>query len=372
MRRETTTVMTIVIALVTLGVLMVYSASAVNAEFSTLLKKQLIALFIGSAAMLVASRFDYHHFAKPRFFCAVVGFAVLSLVLVLLPGVGREVDGGRRWILIPVINFNYQPSEFAKFAVIVAIAHTLTTYRERVTTFLWGFLLPLSIACLFAVLVLAERDLGVPVIMMGVAYIMMSTAGTRWRYLMLSAAPAAGLLWLLVLWAPHRMIRLLAFLDPWNHRDKAGWQLIQSFSAFARGSLTGLGAGASEQKLGYLPAAHTDFIFAVVGEEFGLVGTLTVVSLFAILLVAAVRIAMNAQDLFGALLAVGITGLITMQAVFIMAVTTGLLPTKGLPLPFISYGGTSLIVFLGLIGVLVNVGVQAQDGSRERRLIPAV
>lgn len=368
MKKETTSVIVLTLALMLIGILMVYSTSALNANVGWLLPRHLVYAAAGLCALFVGSRFDYHHFRDPLIFRILVltTLAFLALVLVL----GAEVDGGRRWIRIGPGQF--QPSELAKFTLIVLLAVKLTQNREHVHEFWRGFVPPICMAGVFAGLVLAERDLGVPVVMMAVSYIMLCIAGVRWRYLMISAVPALGLVVAAVLFAPHRMQRLTAFLDPWQYRNGASFQLIQSMAAFAQGSVWGRGAGASEQKLYYLPAAHTDFVFAVVGEELGLIGTLTVVALFGLFIYNAFRIGACARDQFGAMLATGIASLILFQASFIMAVTTGLLPTKGLPLPFISYGGTSLIVMLGLVGVLVNIGVQASPPAPLRKPHPAL
>lgn len=368
MRKETTSVIVITLALMLIGALMVYSTSALNAKLDGLLARHLIYVAVGLCALFVASRFDYHRFRDPMIYRGLLLGTLGLLVLVLVLGV--EVDGGRRWLRIGP--FQFQPSEFAKFTLIVFLAVKLTQNREHVKEFWRGFVPPICYAGVFAGLVLAERDLGVPVVMMAVTFIMLCIAGVRWRYLVISAVPALAAVGAAVVLAPHRMQRLTAFLDPWPHRSGASFQLIQSLAAFAQGSVWGRGAGASEQKLYYLPAAHTDFVFAVVGEELGLVGTVTVVLLFGLFLHNAFRIASFAHDQFGAMLATGIASLILFQASFIMAVTTGLLPTKGLPLPFISYGGTALIVMLGLVGVLVNVGVQAHAPAPLRKPHPAL
>jgi cell division protein FtsW len=205
--------------------------------------------------------------------------------------------------------------------------------------------------------------------MLGVAFIMFCVAGMRWIYLFISACLGLVALWFLIQSEGYRAMRLTYFLDPWPYYDVFGgsYQLIQSLAAFAQGGLLGRGAGAGAQKLGYLPEAHNDFVFAVIGEEFGLVGTLAVVLLFAVLGYATLRISMYAADRFGSLLAMGVAMLILLQAAFVMAVTTGMAPTKGLPLPFVSYGGTALIVFMGLAGILVNIAAQAPDVDKQRR-----
>lgn len=354
MHREVTGVVTIVLALVAAGTLMVYSAVGYENGASEP-RTHFYALVIGIVALMVAMRFDYHRLRDPFVFRSIVLVSLALLVYVLIAGV--TANGAKRWVAIGGLRF--QPSEFAKFALILLLAVKLTHNREHIRKFFAGFLPPVCIAGLFAGLVLAEKDLGVPIVMMVVAYAMMMVAGVSWRYMFMSVLPLGAIVTVAIVKSPHRVERLVAFRDPWADPLDSGFNLIQSYSAFAQGGLWGKGAGASEQKLGYLYASHTDFVYALVGEEFGLAGTLTVLLLFAGLLIAGYRIATNASDMFGALLSTGIVALFSVQALIIMLVTIGLLPTKGLPLPFVSYGGTALIVFLGLTGVLANVGIQA-------------
>jgi cell division protein FtsW len=335
MIRETTAVIVLVLALTMIGTLMVFSAVGYKEDGGAEVTRQLAALGIGLVAMLVAARFDYHRFKDGLIFRSIVLGTIGLLALVLL--VGPEVNGAQRWIRIP--GMQLQPSELAKFALILLLAVKLTDNRDHAQKFFSGFLPPSIIAVLFAGLVLLERDLGVPVLMVGVAGLMMAVAGVSMRYLLASCVPLAGAIVALIVTSPHRVERLMAFRNPWHDPLDTGFNLIQSYSAFAQGGLWGKGAGASEQKLGYLFASHTDFVFSLLGEEFGLVGTLLVVGLFAALLFAGYRIAINASDMFGAMLATGIVGMISMQAGIIMCVTTGLVPTKGLPLPYVSYAG---------------------------------
>lgn len=363
MKRETTTVITLVLALTLAGTLMVFSAKGYEDDAAAWITRQLAALGIGLVAMMIAARFDYHRLKDGFIFRGIVLGTIGLLVLVL--ALGTEVNGAQRWIRIP--GMQLQPSELAKFALILLLAVKLTDNRDKLKKFFSGFVPPAFIALFFAGLVLAERDLGVPVLMVGVAGIMMAVAGVSMRYLLMSCAPLGAAVVALILTSPHRVERLLAFRNPWHDPLDTGFNLIQSYSAFAQGGLWGKGAGASEQKLGYLFASHTDFVFALLGEEFGLVGTLVVLLLFGGLLYAGYRIAVNAQDMFGAMLATGIVALISMQAAIIMGVTTGLLPTKGLPLPYVSYGGTALIVFLGLAGVLANIGMQGKEPAAPSR-----
>lgn len=369
MKRETTLIITVTLTLTLLGILMVYSATELGDGTPGKLDRQLRYAALGLLAMFCAARFDYHRLKDPVIFRAIVGLSLCLLVLVLLQDSDKQAGGAQRWLAFGPVRF--QPSELAKFALILLLAVKLTDNREKTHLLSTGFVPPMLIACAFAGLVLAERDLGIPIIMMGITYVMIGVAGVRFRYIFASLLPVIAGIAMLVLWVPFRAKRIVGFLDPWADREDAGFHLIQSMSAFAQGAVAGRGAGAGEQKLGYLFAADTDFIFSVIGEELGLIGTLTVVLLFCAFLVGALRIAMNANDHFGMLLATGITAAITLQTAFIMAVTTGLLPTKGLPLPFIAYGGSALIMSLVMAGILVNIGVQAPEPQRTRKLAKA-
>lgn len=369
MRRESIILLSIVLALVLVGIFIVYSASAVNPDSFGRLQRQLVYAGIGLLTLFVMAHFDYHRLGDPLLFRSIVLFAFLLLGLVLIPGIGVVRGGAQRWIAIG--SFTFQPSEFAKFAVILLLAVKLSSNQEHISSLTRGFVPPILIASLFALLILFERDLGTPVIIAAVALAMLFLAGARWRHLLPSVAPVAGLIYLLSITSPYRLRRLMAFLDPWSHSDTEGYQLIQSMTAFAQGSVWGRGPGAGEQKLFYLPAAHTDFIFAVWAEEMGLVGTVSLVLLFMALLAVSLRIAFAAPDLFGTLLAGGIVALVGIQAAVNMAITTGLLPTKGLPLPFISWGGSSLIVFMGLMGILLSIGLRSVESERNGQGAPA-
>ncbi|MBZ0090527.1 MAG: FtsW/RodA/SpoVE family cell cycle protein, partial [Thermoanaerobaculia bacterium] len=227
MRRETTTVITGVLILVAFGAIMVYSASD-----GTLLRWHLFCAALGGVALYIAVHLDYHRLRDPLLFRFVLISSLGLLVLVLTPGIGLEVDGARRWISIA--GFRFQPSEYAKFALILLLAVKLTDNQQEIKRFWGGFLAPMLATGLFAALVLAERDLGIPVMMVAVAFVMICIAGARWRYLIASVAPLMGGVFLLIVMAPHRVQRLAAFISPWEHRDAAGWQLIQSLSAFAQ------------------------------------------------------------------------------------------------------------------------------------------
>jgi len=364
-RRETTMLVILTLTLMLVGVLMVYSITAIRAPEERLLKTQLIYVALALAALFAAAHVDYHLFRLPLVLRGLVAVSLVLLVLVLIPGLGVKIDGAQRWLRIGGAQF--QPSEVAKVAMVVWLAAWLAGRPNQVRSFWRGFLPSVAIGVLFAGLILLERDLGMPVVLMAVAFVMLFVAGARTRHLALGLC--SGLLGVaaLSIASPHRYRRLSAFIDPWGDRTETGWQLVQSLAAFVRGGIWGEGAGASQQKLYYLPAAHTDFVFAIWAEEMGLVGAFALIALYVMLLVVAVRVSRHARDLFGALLAIGVTTLISFQGVFIMAVTVGLLPTKGLPLPFVGYGGTALVVFAGLMGILVNIGRQAvhSDGRIE-------
>lgn len=364
-------ILVVTLALTLIGVLMVFSTSSVLAtgnaaggEFHYLYR-QVIFAALGLVGLVFTTRMDYHQFRRPLYYRGLALISLALLILVLIPGIGTEVNGAQRWIR--VFGFGFQPSEFAKMALVIILAVKLSTNQEDIKSLFRGFLPALAVTGLFAGLVFLEDDLGVPVVMVGVAFLMIFVAGTRWVYVIFSFMLATAGVVAIAVTTPYRMKRLLAFLNPWEYAQDAGFQLIQSLAAFARGGLLGQGPGASEQKLHYLPFSHTDFIFAIWGEEMGLAGTLLAVGLFTAFLVTALRIALCAPDLFGTLLAAGIAVLITIQAAFNMGVTTGLLPTKGLPLPFISHGGTALIVNLTMIGILINIGLQAREEPQTKR-----
>ncbi|HEX71802.1 MAG TPA: cell division protein FtsW [Candidatus Hydrogenedentes bacterium] len=365
MKRETTILILCMTTLMITGLLMVYSIGALRSPNALLFFKHLIFLSVGFVGFLVMSRFDYHYLGSPVLLRYIVLGTLLLLGLTFVPGVRLTMGGAARWIGWRFISF--QPAELAKFSLVLLLAARLTQNQEKVKGYFTGVVMPFGIAGVFVVIVLAQKDIGIPMIMIATTGIMVWVAGARKLHLIISAAiPVAGLL-PLIMHSGYRMARIKAFLDPWSDREDTGFQLIQSMSAFAQGGFWGRGAGAGEQKLGYLPAAHTDFIYAIIGEEFGFVGTVLTLALFALIIYAALRVAANAPDLFGTLLSTGIASLIAVQALFIMAVTLGMLPTKGLPLPFVSYGGSALIVSMTMMGVLVNIGVQAREQTPQRK-----
>lgn len=363
MRRESITMLSVVLALTLIGTYSIYSALAANPVGDTLFARHGIFLAAGLILMGITANVDYHILRHPILFRLIVCIAITLLILVLIPGFGIERNGATRWLMIA--GFQFQPSEAAKFALIILLAVKLSDNQEHISRFGQGFVPAFVIMLVFAVLIILENDLGTPVVLGVTAYFMFFVAGIRWYYLFLSLIPAGAGVYALIMTNEYRAGKLTAFLDPWAHSNESAYQLIQSMTAFVKGDLWGVGAGAGEQKLRYLPEPDTDFILAVWAEEMGLAGTLLVVVLFVVLTLTAVRVANHASDLFGTLLATGIAGLISFQAAFNMAMAIGLLPTKGLPLPFVSRGGTALLVLMALAGILINVGLQAEAPKRK-------
>ena len=347
----------VVLALLLLGLAMVYSASGITAldandDPGTYLAQQSAWAALGLAAMFVAARLDYR---RLRLFAAplLVVSAVL-LVAVLIPGVGVRVGGATRWLRIaPIIGL--QPAELAKLAVILYLGTWLGAHRDRVGS--WRVSVPfLVVTATVAGLVVAEPDLGTAIVIVAVALAMYFAAGARLREFAAVGGLAVIVGLALAVVQPYRYERLLTFVDPWSNPRGTGFKTIQMLYGLALGGPFGEGLGAGKEKFGFLPAPYTDSIFAVLGDELGLVGTATVILLFLVLAFRGVRIALRAQDSTGAILATGITVWLAFQAWLNMAVVASLMPMTGITLPFISYGGSSLCVGLIAVGILLSIG----------------
>jgi cell division protein FtsW len=350
----------VAVVLLSAGVVMVYSASAIVAadrfhDPYFFLKKQLFWALLGAAAMLAAVRVDYRHLEKLVIPAVIV--AGVMLVLVLVPPFGQAINGTRRWIRLGVISF--QPAELAKLALVIYLAAFVARRQHQLGDLRRGLLPPLLMAGAFAALVFVQPDLGNCLTLIALTFGLLYLAGAPMRYLGWALAPAVPLLIIAIYAAPYRLRRMTAFWDPWSDPRGSGFQIIQSWLAFGNGGLLGQGVGGSRQKLFYLPEAHTDFIFAVVGEELGFVGATLFVALFAVLIWRGLRIGLRTSEPFGAYLALGITLLIATQVLVNLGVVTGLLPTKGLPLPFISFGGSALLMTMLSTGVLLNISQHA-------------
>ncbi len=350
------TLLLVTLLLVALGLTMIYSASGVLArerfqDSTFFLKKELLAVFLGLIGMVVAKVVPLEYYRKLAY--PLFAAALVMLIIVLIPGIGTKAGGAQRWLKLGP--FSFQPSEFAKLAIIVFMAYVLTKKKEKIQIFLVGFVPPMVLSGILILLILAGDDLGNAVVLGATVLFLMFLGGAKLTYLVSEVLLALPAFYFLIFNVSYRKQRIMAFLDPWSHKQGAGFQIIQSYLAFHAGGLFGQGLGEGKQKLFYLPEAHTDFIFSVVGEELGLLGVLFVISLFAVWLFRAFTIAWKAPDSFSSYLALGVAVLFGFQIVFNIAVVMGLLPTKGLALPFLSYGGTMMIVSLTCVGMLLNV-----------------
>lgn len=361
-----------VLGLVAVGAVMVYSASAIQAGQSRrlgydefyFLKRQLLAAGIGLALLAAALKLGLRRVAALATPLLLLAFVLLALV----PLVGKTAGGAQRWI--PLGPLQFQPAEAAKVAFVLWLARSLARKQDRIRLLSIGLLPHLAVAGALVALCLVQKDLGTGVILFLVLFAMLFAAGAKVSYLLLAAAAAAPVAWHLVRSAPYRWARILAFLDPERYRSGPGFQLWESLLGTANGGVVGQGLGQGKGKLFYLPAAHTDFIAAVIAEEAGLLGVLLVLALLGLVLWRGLRAALNASEPFGCYAALGVTVLLGAQALVNLAVVFGLLPTKGLTLPFVSYGGSSLLTLLGAVGVLL--AVSGERGGFLRRPVSAV
>ncbi|MEI8176700.1 MAG: putative lipid II flippase FtsW [Candidatus Omnitrophota bacterium] len=346
--------------LICIGIIMVYSSSAIFAferykDSAYFLKRHCLYLVLGSISALGVMFIDYRRFqrySKPLL--AVAVFLLLAIVLK-----GRVIGGAKRWFRIGP--FSFQPSEFAKLTLIIYLSDVLARKQFKIKGFIEGFLPPALVAGFVMLLILMQPDLGTTVAVATITAILFFVAGIQPKHLMVSLLALVPLLYMVVLGAAYRRRRVLAFLDPWKDPRGAGFQVIQSFLALGSGGLFGVGLGQSRQKLFYLPESHTDFIISIIGEELGFVGTASVMALFALFLWQGMKVAFNCRDPFGRYLSLGIVSMITLEALINVGAGTGAIPTKGLPLPFVSYGGTSLMFHMIAVGILLNVAKYSKD-----------
>jgi cell division protein FtsW len=354
----------VVLALVFLGVVMVYSASAIIAadRFGDpffFLKKQLFWAFLGGGLLWAALRLDYRRLERLVVPLLVVSIALL--VLVLLPPFGQAINGTRRWFRIGPLSF--QPVELAKFALVLYLASFLTRRAAALRSFWQGLFPILLVAGTMALLTFVQPDLGNSLALVVLTLVLAYLAGAPVKHMAWVAAAALPLVTLAVALKPYRWRRMLAFVNPWDDPQGSGFQIIQSFLALGSGGLTGRGLGGSKQKLFYLPEPYTDFIFAIVGEELGLIGAVCVIALFAVLIWRGLRVGLRAPDPFGSYLALGLTVMLATQTLVNLGVVMGALPTKGLPLPFVSFGGSALLMTMFSAGVLLNISQHATGGA---------
>ncbi|MEP6719090.1 MAG: putative lipid II flippase FtsW [bacterium] len=356
------------VGLALFGVVMVYSASAVMAQRENgtqyyYVIKQSIWTSIGFVVMLAAMQFDYNRLRDRRIVYGLLLLTVIMLVAVF--GFGR-INGAHRWIKFK--GFSIQPSELSKLVLALFLAYFLERHAGDEQSF-WRTFVPCAfIAGLLAVLVVAEPDLGTAIMLAVIFGVLIYTSGARLLHLGLVAVPALVGVTGLLIFVPWRMRRMIMFLDPWADPQGSGFQVVQSLIAIGSGGPNGLGFAQGKQKMMFLPFAHSDFIFAVIGEELGLIGTLAVLLIFALFLWRGIRTSLLAPDRFGMLLSLGLVTGIVAQALFNISVVLSLVPTKGIPLPFISYGGSSLVPTLAAVGILLNISQHA-TGSVDLALL---
>jgi cell division protein FtsW len=353
-----------VAALVAIGLVMVFSASSATAyadygDVAYYVKRQFVWLVVGLAAAYAAYRIDYQKLKKPAPYL-LLG-AIVALALVFVPHIGFGANGGRRWLGFSSVSL--QPSEFAKLALVIYLAAMLSARGERITSLPKG-LAPLCVpVVIMAMLILKEPDMGTASLLAFTAFAMFFAAGARLQHLFAIALVTVPFAALTVLASPYKRARVFAFLDPWKDPQNTGFHIVQSLLALGSGGIFGVGLGASRAKFFYLPEQYTDFIFSVLGEELGWIGALSVVLLFVVFAYRAIKIAIAAPDRFGYFLAIGCTAMIAIQAFVNIGVVTSSWPVTGVPLPFISFGGSSLIVNLVAVALIANVG-------RHRRIDP--
>ena len=350
-------IVTVTVTLISIGIVMIYSSSAVYAyeKFGDnlfFLKRHFISLLLGLALFLIFIRVDLD--VLRRHSRKFIIFSLLLLLLVLIPGVGLAIGGARRWFRLGTIQF--QPIEVIKPFFLLYLADFLDRKNLKQSSLFEVYVPLLIVICFFAALLLLQPDLGGAAQLALIGFMLLFVHGAKIKHLAVTFFASIPLLWLLISRSSYRLSRILAFLDPWKDPKGTGFQMIQSFIALGSGGLLGVGLGKSKQKLFYLPESHTDFIFSIIGEELGFLGAFLVLSLFFVLIWKGMRIALKKDSEFSRLLAFGISLTIGLEVIINIGVSAGLLPTKGLPLPFLSYGGSSLVAHMVLIAILLNLG----------------
>ena len=347
-----------VTSLLALGLVMLYSSSMtqVGAHY---LVMQLIWCVFGFILCVSAAALDYQLLKKYAW--PIFGLAVLLLLLVLVPHIGRKINGARRWFDLHGVRF--QPSELGKIALIIALAWYGDRFQRRMPTFKWGIVFPVAMMGAILGFIFVEPDRGTTILLAVVSGAMLLLAGVQWKFIVPPVILAVAGLVVSILHDPMRMKRIFSWLYMEENKDGVGYQAYQAMIALGSGGWNGLGLGNGRQKLGFVPEHHTDFIFSIIGEELGLIATLAVILAFVVLALCGLYIALHARDTFGTLLAAGITLLITLQAAINIGVVTSALPNKGLPLPFISYGGSNLLAMLTCVGLLLSIARQAPPSN---------
>ncbi len=363
MKRAITILVFCVAALMSLGLVMLYSSGMWKAGAHYFLMQSIWCL-VGTVLCVSAASMDYSQLKKVAI--PLLIFSVILLVLVLIPQVGIKVKGARRWLGYGPVRF--QCSELAKLAVIIGIALYSERYQRHLTTFKRGILIPAVLLLPILGLIFVEKDRGATILLGAVSGTMLIVAGVRWRYLLPPIVAGVAALVLSILSDPVRNKRIVSWLNPEETKLGDGWQAYQATIALGAGGWTGLGLGNGRQKFGFIPEHHNDFILSMVGEELGLIATILVVAAFIVIILCGLYISLKAPDTFGLLLGCGITFLIGFQAFINIGVVTSTLPNKGLPLPFISYGGSNLLIMLTNVGLLLSIARKAKPDEAAQDL----
>ncbi len=350
-----------VLLLVGIGIVMVYSASSELAmkKFGDdyyYLKRQTVFALIGVLVLIISRRIPYRLFSTFTYPLLFVAFVLL--IVIQVPGFGIRAGGALRWLNLGGLSF--QPSEMARFALIIYLAYSMSRKKELLKDFYIGFLPHIIVLGIFTALIILQPDFGTVIILGVLTWIMLFIGGVRLFHLLSPLIIIMPVLYYLATSAEYRIRRIMSFMDPWQYSADAGYQIVHSLMAFGSGGIWGSGIGKSYQKLFYLPEPHTDFIFSVIGEELGLLGVIVILGLYLIILWRGINIARISTDAFGSFVAAGLTIAIGLQVCINTGVALGLLPTKGLTLPFLSYGGTSLLISMASIGVLMNIGAKSR------------
>jgi len=358
----TNVIMYLVTTFLVIGIIMIYSTSSAKVidsthTMNTAFLRHIMWVAIAIIGMLIMMRIDYHYLQK--YSTAIFIIALAGLVVVLIPDIGTVTYGARRWLRFGSY-FGYQPSEFAKLAIIIFMSGYIAKNREKMSTFVRGFVVPIVLIGVVSLLILKEPDFGTAMFISMITFVLIMVGGTRIIYVMFAMIASIPHIYQIMHNIPtYRYNRLLAFLDPWKDPMGIGYQIIQSWIALGSGGIAGLGMGESRQKLFFLPMSDNDFVFSIIGEEFGFIGTTCIVVMFALLTWQGIRVCKVTSDPFGFFLSLGITISLGLQAAINIAVVTGSIPTTGLPLPFISTGGSSILLSMLAIGILLNIAKQS-------------
>ncbi len=357
----------VVLALLALGTVEIYAATAAQSamrhgDAAFFLRRQVVFLVLGGVAMWFAATLDYRILRRRTYPLLALSLVLLAATMAMPP-----LNGARRWLMLGPLSF--QPVELAKLALVTYLAASLSRKAEKVKAFTDGFVPHLVVCAMMMALLLVQPDLGSSLILGATTLVMLFVAGARVSYIVMAVLAAAPLAYQLIVGTPWRLRRFMAYFNPEAFSDKEAYQMVQAHVSLGSGGATGVGLGNSRQSLGYMPEGHNDFILAPIGEELGFLGVALVLALFAVLVWRGLRAALGARDTFGGYMALGITMMFGLQALLNVGVVLGVVPNKGITLPLVSYGGTSLVMTMFLVGLVLNVGRRAQFVSRRRELV---